>query len=80
MCREHRCLAACQKQHRQNDQAGQVDIPTRVEVHVKEDPRHMFGQQTYHDLSKQYRQNEPACQVDIPTRVENHVKGDPRHV
>ena len=26
---------ACQKQHRQNEPAGQVDLPTRVEVHVK---------------------------------------------
>ena len=32
MCRDHRCLIACQKQHRQNESAGQVDIPTRVEV------------------------------------------------
>ena len=32
MCRDHRCLTACQKQHRQNEPAGQVDIPTRVEV------------------------------------------------
>ena len=34
MCRDHRCLTACQKQHRQKEPAGQVDIPTRVEVHV----------------------------------------------
>ena len=26
MCRDHRCLTTCQKQHRQNDPAGQVDI------------------------------------------------------
>ena len=32
---------ACQKQHRQNDPAGQVDVPTRVEVHVMGDPGHM---------------------------------------
>ena len=32
MCRDHRCLIACQKQHRQNESAGQVDIPARVEV------------------------------------------------
>ena len=32
MCRDHRCLTTCQKQHRQNELAGQVDIPTRVEV------------------------------------------------
>ena len=29
------------KQHRQNELAGQVDIPTRVEVRVMGDPRHM---------------------------------------
>ena len=26
MCRDHRCLAACQKQHGQNEPAGQVDV------------------------------------------------------
>ena len=40
MCRDHRCLIACQKQHRQNESAGQVDIPTRVEVRVMGDPGH----------------------------------------
>ena len=34
MCRDHRCLIACEKQHRQNESAGQVDIPARVEVCV----------------------------------------------
>ena len=34
MCMDHRYLSICQKQHRQNEPAGQVDIPTRVEVHV----------------------------------------------
>ena len=29
------------KQHRQHEPAGQVDIPTRVEIHVMGDPRHM---------------------------------------
>ena len=33
MSRDHRCFTACQKQHRQNEPAGQVDVPTRVEVH-----------------------------------------------
>ena len=41
MCRDHRCLTACQKQLRQNESAGQVDVPTRLEVHVTGDPRHM---------------------------------------
>ena len=74
-CRDHRCLTTCQKQHRQNEPAGQVDVPTRVEVHVTVDPGQMKGQQTYHDLSKQHRQNEPAGQVDVTTRVEIHVMG-----
>ena len=42
-CRDHRHLTACQKQHRQNEPAGQVDIPTRLEVHVTGDPRHTKG-------------------------------------
>ena len=41
MCRDHRCLAACQKQHRQNEPAGQVDVSTRVDVCVMGDPGHM---------------------------------------
>ena len=41
MCRDHRCLAACQKQHRLNQPAGQVDVSTRVEVGVMGDPGHM---------------------------------------
>ena len=31
MCRDHRCFTACQKQHRQNEPAGQVDVTTRVD-------------------------------------------------
>ena len=75
----------CQKQHRQNDLAGQVDVPTRVKVRVMGDPgwgildmcrdhRHLNACQ------KQHRENEPAGQVDIPTRVEIRVTGDPGHV
>ena len=41
MCRDHRPLPACQKQHRQNELAGQVDVPTRVKVHVMGDPGHV---------------------------------------
>ena len=37
MCRDHRCLTACQIKHRQNDPAGQVDVPSRVEIHVTVD-------------------------------------------
>ena len=40
-CRDHRCLTAGQKQHRQNEPASQVDIPTRVEIHVIGDPGQM---------------------------------------
>ena len=38
--RDHRCLTACQKQHRQNKPAGQVDVPIGVEVHVMGDHGH----------------------------------------
>ena len=41
MCRDHRCFTACQKQHRKNELAGQVDIPTSVEVRVMGDPGHV---------------------------------------
>ena len=55
------------KKHLQN---GQVDIPTRVEIHVMgnldmcRDHRHLT---TCH---KQHRQNESAGQLDIPARVD----------
>ena len=48
MCRDYRCLTACQNQHRQNDPVGQVDVPTRVEVHVMGDSGHVKGPQTSH--------------------------------
>ena len=41
MCRDHRHLNACQKQHRENEPAGQVDIPTRAEIRVTGDPGHV---------------------------------------
>ena len=31
MCWDHRRLTACQKKHRENEPAGQVDAPIRVE-------------------------------------------------
>ena len=40
-CRDHKFVTICQKQHRQNELAGQVDISTRVEVRVMGDPRHV---------------------------------------
>ena len=77
MCRDHTCV---KNQHRQNEPAGQVDIPTRVEVHVMGDPGHLKGPQRLIACQKQHRQNESAGQVDIPTRVEVHVMGDSGHV
>ena len=50
--RDHRRLNACQKQHRDNEPAGQVDIPTRVEIRVTGDPGHVKGPQMSHRLSK----------------------------
>ena len=41
MCRDHRRPMICQKQHRQNELAGQVDVPTRVKVRVMGDPGHV---------------------------------------
>ena len=41
MFRDHRPLPACPKQHRQNEPAGQVDVPTRVEVCVRGNPGHV---------------------------------------
>ena len=41
MCRDHRRLNAYQKQHTENEPAGEVDIPTRVEIRVKGDPGHV---------------------------------------
>ena len=38
---DHRRLTTCQKQHRQNEPAGQEDIATGVEVCVMVDPRHV---------------------------------------
>ena len=34
-CRDHKFVTICQKQHRQNEPAGQVDVPTRMEVCVR---------------------------------------------
>ena len=77
MCREHRCLTTCQKQYRQNELAGQIDIPTCVEVCVMGIPDMCRDHRRLTACQKQHRQNEPAGQLDFPTRVEVHVKGDP---
>ena len=50
-CRDHKCLTACQKQHRQNESAVQIDVATGVEVHVMGDPGHVKGPQTSYHLS-----------------------------
>ena len=52
MCRDHRRLTECQKQNRHNEPAGQVDVTTRVEVRVMQDPGHVLGPQMSHPLSK----------------------------
>ena len=41
MCRDHRRLMICQKQHRQNELARQVDVPTSMNVRVMGDPGHV---------------------------------------
>ena len=41
MYRDHRHLIGCQKQYRQNELAGWVEVPTGVDVRVTADPRHM---------------------------------------
>ena len=52
MYRDHRRLTECQKQNRQDEPAGQVDVTTRVEVSVIRDPGHVLGPQMSHRLSK----------------------------
>ena len=79
-CRDPRCHTACQKQQTQNELAGQVDIPTRVEVHVMGIPDMCRDHRRLTACQKQHRQNEPAGRVYVPTRVEVHVMGDPRHM
>ena len=41
MCRDHRHPTENHKQHRQNEPAGQVDVPIKVEVCVTGDPGHV---------------------------------------
>ena len=41
MYRDHKHFTAYQKQYRQNEPAGQEDIPTGVEVCVMGDPIHI---------------------------------------
>ena len=80
MCRDHRCLTTCQKQHRQNEPAFPVNISTVVEISgwgitdTCRDHRHPTACQ------KQYRQYESAGWVDIATAVEVRVTVDPENV
>ena len=67
----------CQKQHRQNEPAGQVDIPTWVDIHVMGDPDMCTDHRCLTACQKQHRQNKPAGQVDVSTRVEVYLMGDP---
>ena len=52
MCRDHRRLTTCQTQHRQNESAGQLDIPDSVKVHAMGDFEHIYGPHVSHHLSK----------------------------
>ena len=61
----------CQKQHRQNELAGQVDVPTRVKVHVTGILDMCRDHRRLNACQKQHRENEQAGQVDVPTRVES---------
>ena len=80
MCRDHRCLTTCQKQHRQNEPAFRDNVSTLVEISGWEitdtvkDHRHPTACQ------KQYRQYESAGWVDIATVVEVRVTVDPENV
>ena len=40
-CRDHKFVTTCQKQQKQNEPAGQVDVPTRVKVRVMGDFGHV---------------------------------------
>ena len=76
MCRDHRHrLTACQKQHRQNEPAGLVDIPTRVEVPVMRGSKTHVGTTERIPPPVKYHTDrmKPAGQVDIATRVKVHV-------
>ena len=79
-CRDYRRLTTYQKQHRQNEPAGQETfqlgwrsvqwgIPDMYRDHI-----HFIGCQ------KQYRQNELAGWVEVPTGVDVRVMADPRHM
>ena len=68
------------KNNTKNELAGQVDIPTSVEVRVMGDPDICRDHRHLTTCQKQHRQNELAGQADIPTGVEVHVMEDPGQV
>ena len=70
----------CQKQHRQNELAGQVDVPTRVKFCATGGSWTCVGTTDVSIPVKNNTENEPAGQVDIPTRVKIRVTGDSGHV
>ena len=76
-CRDHKLVTTCQKQHKQNEPAGQVDIPTRVDIHVMVYPDMCMDHRCLTTCQKQHRQNKPTGQVDVSTRVEVYLTGDP---
>ena len=80
MCTDQRRPTACQKQNRQHERAGQVDVPTRVEVRVMGIPDMCRDHRRLSACQKQHRQNEPDGWVDIPTGVEVPVMGYPGHM
>ena len=80
MCRDHRCLTTCQKQQRQNEPAGQVDVPTRLGSMSRCISDTCRDNRCLTACQKQHRQNELAGHADIPTRVEVHVMEHPGKV
>ena len=70
----------CQKQHRQNDLAGQVDIRAIVESLQWGIPDRCRDYRCLMICQKQHRQNDLAGKVDAPTREEVHVTGDFGHM
>ena len=78
MFKDQRHLTTCLKQYRQNEPAGQVHFPTRVEVPVMGIPETCSDHRHPTACQKQHRQT--AGWVDIATGVEVRVTVDPGHV
>ena len=80
MIRDHRCLTSCQKQHRQNEPAFQVNVSTGVEICVMGILDTCRDHRRLTTCQKQHRQYEPAGWVDIATGVEVCVTVDQGHM